>query len=197
MTLQTILAEKLAERDFSELARELGYSSADKLISRTNKVINSAYLGLDSGGFDFRYSTPELIKRLCTTLGIPALLCDKVIAEVQAELSAKRSQFKPYIFVETGFKRTSQSVLVLAALQNRRYIEIPQNIQSLSLNDQVGAVQALITHSYRKHPSLELWGDVQQYVYFYDEQTVITFSTAGVVLDVVTEYFYPTATLKI
>lgn len=197
MTLQRLFKERLAVIEDKELSKRLGYRTTAKVMVRVDEIINSRYLGLDKSGFDLRYSTPELVRKLAEVLSIPALLCDTVIEEIQAELLAENNKFSPYIFIETDFKRKSEPVFMLAALQSQRYLPIEEKTQSLSLNEQLDVVSQQIKVHYQQQTSLKLWGEIQKYVFNYNESSALQFSTKGELLEAVEDYVYSKATLTI
>jgi len=112
MSLQQLFEAHIVERSPQIIAKQLGYCTTDKITARIESMINNRYLDLDKSGFDLRYSTPNLIRKLAEIFDIPSLVCDKVIEEIEVELLAKRKRFKPYIFIETDFKRASPPVLL-------------------------------------------------------------------------------------
>jgi len=108
-----------------------------------------------------------------------------------------KSEFKPYIFIETGFKRTSQPVFILATLQSNRFLVVDEAIWEQPLNDQLEPVQEQIKEHYRQQPVIDMWGEVKQYVYYYGENLVLIFSTTGQLSSTKMDYFYSKATLSI
>jgi len=86
MFLQALIIENLANRDINEVARQLGYKTPEKVSARIKAITDSPCLALDKSSFDFRYSTPELIRKLCEILGIPDYLCNKIISETEAPI---------------------------------------------------------------------------------------------------------------
>jgi hypothetical protein len=196
MSLQYIIKNKLKSFDINKLAKALGYSSTQKLSERIEIVTNSDTLSLDSSHFDFHYSAPEFIRKLCEALTIPLTLCNKIIAEIEAKLQIKKFRFKSRLFVETNFKRKSEPIFALAALNGRRYLPV-EGFQGIDLNDQLKYIRRLIQSHYADQTVLEMWGNISQYVYFYDEKTIIIFSTSGEVIDSVEEYFTPQATMSL
>jgi len=197
MSLQKLFKERLDAHSPEAISKLLGYSSVKKIMPRIESMINSRYLDLDKGGFDLRYSTPKLISKLASVLDIPTLVCDKVIDEINAELQAKSRRFKPYIFIETNFKRTSQPVFALAVLQGNRFLAVEEVAGALSLNDQLKQVQEQIKAHYLREPIIDMWGEVKQYVYYYEEDLALVFSTNGQLLQATNEYFYSKATLSL
>ncbi len=197
MSLQKLIAQRLAATDLPTICAQLGYSSTDKASKRIEEIISSPVLCLDKSGFDFHYGTPEFIRKLCSLLKIPTLLSNQVIDEIHASLATTKARFIPRLFIETNFKRRNEPIFSLAAMENRRYIAIDSIIQDLPLNDQIDEVQKLIAIHYATQPSLPLWGEVQQYVYFYDAKTIIIFSPTCEIIDVVNEYSFSKTTLSI
>jgi hypothetical protein len=196
MSLQYLIKSKLKLFNINELAKALGYSSINKLLERIDTVVKSDTLSLDNSHYDFHYSTPEFIRKLCDMLTIPSNLCDKIMAEIEAKIQIKKFRFKSCLFVETNFKRKSEPIFALAALNGRRYLPV-EGFQGIALNDQLKYIQRLIKSHYAEQPELEMWGKISQYVYYYDEKTIIIFSTSGEIIDSVEKYSTSTATMSL
>jgi hypothetical protein len=112
-------------------------------------------------------------------------------------MTLQTRKYKPQLFIETNFKRTSEPIHVLAALQHTRYIAIESAVQSLPLNAQLDQIQSIVKAHYQQQSTLPLWGDIEHYVYFYDQYAIIILSTQGEVVDTVTDYGVSRATLRI
>lgn len=125
------------------------------------------------------------------------MIFDTVIEGIQADLLAKGQKFKPYIFIETDFKRKNEPVFMLAALQHQRYLPIEEKTQSLSLNEQLDVIGEKIKVHYQQQTCLKLWGEIQKYVFNYNESSALQFSTKGELLEAVEDYVYSKATLTI
>jgi hypothetical protein len=197
MTLQALIQDELPKCDMQMIAKKLGYSSVSKLSKRIQSTIESPFLGLDTSNFDFHYGSKEFIKQLCAALAIPAILCEKVIAETMALLENRKQRFVPYIFIDTAFKRENQPIHILAALESARYIDLGESFFDLSLNDQLEKVQSLIKSHFSLTPSLVVWGDVKRYIFFYDEHVILVISPQGELLDARDQYLLPRATLEL
>ena len=184
MSLQSLFTKELATRDINEVAKQLGYNarSYEKVSARINTIINSPYLALDKSGFDFRYSTPELIRKLCAIFDIPAFLCNKIIGDIEEYLLLQQSKFKPYIFIETNFQRKGQPIFALAVLESTRYISLDSTLNNVSLNEILDPVKKLVKSHYQNQSEPLIWGKIEHYVFYYDEQTVIILSPTGKVL---------------
>jgi hypothetical protein len=188
MSLQTVLKNKLSETDIAWLAKQMGYGTVDKLQAKITLTVESQYLGLDKSTYDFVYTQPEFIRKLSLVLDINSLFSNVIINEIQVELTRQKEKFTPYIFIETNFKRTTQSVMFLAAHQSMTYIEIDKAIGILTLNQQLSHIQNLVTRHFQEHPHIPVWGEVKHYIYVYDEKLVLKLSPSGEIVDVVTDY---------
>lgn len=136
--------------------------------------------------------------KLAEILGIPDLVCKHIITEIQAELLAKSQQYPSYIFVETNFKRQSQPIMMLGAMQHLRRFRVSNELIELSLNQQLPAIQQIVIQHYADSKGkLKVWGKIQSYVYFYAEDLMIEFSPKGEFITASKEYFTSQATLKI
>ena len=196
MYLQELITENLATRDINDVARKLGYKTPEKVAARIRAITASPCLALDKSGFDFRYSTPELIRKLCEILDIPEVLYNKIISETEAYLLQKQQKFKPYIYIETNFHRKSEPIFALAVLERTRYISIDPSLHGLPLNELLDHVKKLVKSHYLQQSSLSLWGEIKQYVFFCDEHTVIVLSTTGDVIHALPSYIRSRALLK-
>ena len=196
MYLQTLIIENLATRDINDVIRQLGYKTPEKVSGRIKDITSSPCLALDKSSFDFRYSAPEFIRKLCEILDIPEDLYTKIINETEANLLHQSQKFKPYIYIETNFQRKSQPIFALAVLESTRYILIEPTLQNLPLNELLDHVKELVKSHYQNQSDPLIWGKIEQYVFFYDEQTVIILSPKGNVIDAVLSYIRSRAILK-
>ena len=192
MTLQTLIKEKIVDKGSVKVAKKLGYSNTKKFEERVQSVIESSYLALDKSGYDFHYSTAQFIRKLSDVLEIPELFYNKVIGEINAQLLLD-SQKKPYFFLETNFKRDSQPTFMLSVMQSTRYLQIDEKILKLSLNEQLNKLTEYIKVHNLRQPRLELWGKIESYAYFYDDETIFIFSTSGELLGAQSKYSYSRA----
>lgn len=116
--VESIGSEKILE--------SLGYqNTSHKHSTRLQKVIESDTLGLDEAYFDFKYSNSDYILKLAEICDISINEAKQFIVATTDKLTEKKQAFKPYVFVNTGFKRTSQPIFALALLEHRRYINFP------------------------------------------------------------------------
>jgi hypothetical protein len=197
MSLQIVLKNKLSETDIAWLAKQMGYGTVDKLQAKITLTVESQYLGLDKSTYDFVYTQPEFIRKLSLVLDINSLFFNAIINEIQVELTRQKEKFTPYIFIETNFKRTTQSVFSLAFCESMRYIAIDKAIGILTLNQQLSHIQNLVIRHFQEHPHIFIWGEVKHYIYFYDEKLVLKLSPSGSIVDAVTNYNTARAVLSL
>jgi len=178
----------------------MGYSSRNlvKAAARIHKVITDDHLGLDGGGYDFKYTNTEFVLKLCGVLGLDSADCSGQVDAIVAELDEYRHRYHPWLFVDTNFKRTSQPIFALAFMEGKRRVYLSKDLVVLPMDKQVDQVGRLIRQHYQKSGGkLDLWGPIQHYKYFYDTDKFITFDTSGVVVDTGDAEAPPSATLTI
>jgi len=195
--LQVIIHKKLLTVDLKELSHSLGYRGSDKFKNRLTAMFGNEYFGLDSSYYDFKFSSEEFVRQLCNYLSIPSLLVDKVFVEIKAELEKQKHASKAFVFIDTDFKRKSEPVAVLSAMQNKRYLTIDDAVAVKPLDKQLQGIQEIVTAHYQTHPILDLWGQVQRYAYFYQADYIVVFSVTGEILDVTNDYPLSVATLRL
>ena len=167
-------ADLIVQVNESEYSREailkkMGYykPSATNL-ERLQKVLNSPTLGLDVGGYDLRYQSHEFVHELCRALELPLDECDANIARIKRQTDDDRASFKPFLWVDTDFKRENQRVFVLAALESRRYLGFPRWLLRLTPEQQLVQAQELVQEHMREtEGELLIWGTIKRYWFFY------------------------------
>ncbi len=154
-----------------------------KAIKRIQDVINDECLGLNFGRYDFKYNDMEFLYALCRTVNIDISNHINEIREIQSELYDRRPQWKPFIFVDTGFIRKSQPIFILAFLESSRNIYLEFETTKLTLPEQIETVKSIIKEHYTKNnKELYMWGEIQQYRFCYQEGKAIIMSPDGDVL---------------
>ncbi len=108
-------ADLIVQVNESEWSREsilkkMGYHKPSATnLERLQKVLSSPTLGLDVGGYDLRYQSHEFVHELCRALELPLDECDANIARIKRQAEDDRAAFKPYLWVDTDFKRKCYS----------------------------------------------------------------------------------------
>ncbi|NTV13138.1 MAG: hypothetical protein HGA96_04285 [Desulfobulbaceae bacterium] len=150
MTIFELLKKKLIGRDLNALAGELGYGNREKGAQRIQRLLESDNLGVDQSGYDFKYSSKELLLKLCELLDMDQRFYEEGWRLIQAELLIEEQRFKPYIFIETGFKRDGESVSTLGYASRKRYIRIDDEIGRLPLRQQLPLVKEFVRSHYAR-----------------------------------------------
>ncbi len=114
MNLQHELQLKTANTPLTNIALLMGYSKkhADKASHRIQNVIDDPDLGLDAGLFDLKYSDEEFLKNLCEVLGLDTEMASREIKMISDDAFEIRTRYKPWIWVDTGFKRVNQPLFL-------------------------------------------------------------------------------------
>jgi len=197
MSLQTLIKTKIAHKGIEATAKLLGYSaSSPKFKLRVQQLIESPYLGLDQSHYDFKYDSSTFVKKLSEALDIPEHLYSTVIDETHKALALENEKMT-HFFLETNFKRKNQPVFVLCAVQSNRFLSVDKDISNLPLNDQLEKLSCLIQRHNKESPSLQIWGTIVSYVYFYTDDTILIFSTSGELLESRPSYEYSRGTLSL
>lgn len=182
MQLYQLISRKLSGRALDQIALSMGYSThrLPAATARIQAVSSSETLALETSAYDYRYSGQEFVAKLCEQLSIDASFAAAEIARISAQLSARKLAFPGFLFVETYFRRTSQPIFVLAALESRRRIYIEAAIRDLALEDQIPRLKPIIEQHYQQHAGLlPLWGRIAEYKYVYAKDRQLIFDTTG------------------
>jgi len=182
MNLQQDLNQKASQCSLKELAQFMGYQpkKVKKAVKRIEDVLSDEHLGLNSSLFDFKYVNKEFLNKLCSVLNLDISQYQACLDAIEQSMELKNKGFKSYVFVDTKFKRTNESILILSALESRRYIKIDWDIRKLAFEDQIPLISELIKQHYEQAGGrLKIWGEIQQYAFFYGEGEAIVFKPGG------------------
>lgn len=165
----------------SELAARMGYNRVDeKLLARFDAVLNDELLGLDGSGFDFRYSRDAFLVALCDALHIDPALRESERARIHALVNHRNTAFRPRLFVDTGFKRCSEPIVVLGLTESKRWLGFERAFVDHDLSEQFTLASRRVVAHYRDSGgSLPIWGAIRRYLFEYAQDAVLIFDTAG------------------
>jgi len=189
MDLQQELRLRAANISRDDLLHLLGYRRlTPKHRQRLFSVLNEPWLGLRRSAFDFRYGDHAFILALADVLGINVQLAKTQLQVIRSDLYALESEFVPYIWVDTGFKRTTQPIFALAFCEPQRTIRL--NEQDLALYRKMNMPQRvqLISRTVKAHHQMHqdrlgIWGVIQRYVYHYEQSRALILLPNGEVLE--------------
>ncbi|MEX1196326.1 MAG: hypothetical protein WEB57_00500 [Pseudohongiellaceae bacterium] len=166
-SLQHRIGEGVAHRGDDVVLSVMGYRRPDdRNRRRLRAVISDPDLGLGSSHFDFRFSGFEFATRLFRVLALDDLLPQ--LQAIRQRIDEDNAAFKPYLFVDTGFRRKSQPVFVLAAMEHYRYLHFEKAFWRLPTNQQLRCASDRVRdHFAESGGELSIWGVVQRYWFFY------------------------------
>jgi hypothetical protein len=185
MKLKRELRLKLLHSSLFEIALMMGYNrhSAVSTVKRIEHALKDNCLGLDTGKYDFKYSNEEFLFRLMSTLGLDVTNYEADLKSLAALREDKKNRYKSFVYIDTGFKRTTEPIFALALCEGQRRIYLDYDVRARPLYEQVEYVQSLIKkHNRDKHGNLGIWGDIQRYIFFYASGSKLSISTDGVIL---------------
>lgn len=178
------LRSKAAAVPADVLLKKMGYRKPGAAArDRLSKVLADPDLGLEQGGYDFRYDSKAFVSALCLAVGIANKDAQSAIATITAELAEDAAAFKPYLFVDTAFRRRNEPLVAMAVLESNRYVPLPQRFWRLPLEKQLVQVSEEVRqHMARTAGKLLLWGGIQRYFYFFAEGHAMEIAVDGEVL---------------
>lgn len=201
MQFQQQLRQALAEIPEDQILEQLGYINPKKLqFDRLNAVIFETNLGLDGSFYDMHYSQEAFILNLAEQLGIDSVFAQEVIEKAKARVTEDKVAFKPYLFVDTGFKRDSQPIFALAAAEPLRYIAFARDFHKQKLSDQLLIIhQTIQQHMEDTNGHLSIWGYIRRYFFVFDIGKSLEITPSGTIVGVNTDFSQSVArtTLKL
>jgi len=177
------IKEKHATLSTQDLARQMGYVNVAKGVTRIEKTVNDPYLGLASGGYDGVFDSHAFIRKLLEVMEINDEECARDLREIEEIVNDDQYGHQPWIFVETGFKRTSEPIICLAFIEHMRRIPIGKDIKRLPRDRQL----ARLSQEIRRHQEslqetdgkISLWGKPTKYICHINENDTVEMTTDG------------------
>lgn len=199
MELRNILKEKLEAMDLLALAKKVGYGDAKKGKNRIVSLVDKDYFGLcDNGCYDLVHSNSSLLKSLCKALEINNILYEKTCYAIELlKEDIKKSNYR-HIYIHTDFKRKSEPIFALAALECKRRLYNLNFLRGFTLEHQIKEVAQVVKEHYINNiGKLEFWGNIKNYVYHYDaKKEPIIFDIEGKIVNKVIYESSATMSLK-
>ena len=175
------LVLRAAAMPHDEILKAMGYQKPTSAnLERLQNVLDDPEFGLSDGGFDFKYCSEGFLRAMCVVTGMDMALIDQRICRIKKYLEEEREAFKPYLWVDTGFKRTSQPIFALAVCEHRRYLDFPKGFWRLSIDRQLGRAQCRVReHVYETGGELGIWGHITQYWFYYKKNAAYLLALNG------------------
>ncbi len=182
--LQQQLQQALQGRDTGAVLRQLGYTADNQAaLTRLLATVESEHYGLDQSRFDFRYSGADFLRALARVLDLDPEPVAAEIDRVQTFLKDNATAFRPYIWVNTHFRRTTQPLFALAACEPQRYLGLDWQLPRQPMEKQLVKVrQCIAEHWADTQGDLGIWGTIQEYWYFWQPRRAVRLSPEGNVL---------------
>ena len=160
-----------AQHSESEILKGMGYSQpSEKNLKRLRSTLSSPNSMLDTPGYDFRYDQSQFLHALCEFLGLCRPEVEQHIAKVKARLDSIANAFKPFVWVDTDFKRKSEPLAVLAMIESQRYIHFPDDFYLHSLEVQLDlAGERAALYYEQTEGELPLWGRIERFRFYVAE----------------------------
>ena len=187
MKLQQELALRAAHVGEVELLQLMGYRHPSlKNRQRLKAVVADPILGLRSSAFDFRFSSDAFVKALADALGLDKEFVSLELDTIRQQIEADENRFIPRIWVETGFKRSTQPIFALAASEHQREIYLsPEELtqfDNASMPERVQMMSERVRQHYQEHSGrLGIWGFIQHYEAHLDPEVVLKLLPDGTV----------------
>lgn len=199
MKLQEQIELKLAHTPLTDIAAMMGYgkNGRHKAALRIADLMKSDDLGIGSGSYDFKYSAVEFAEQLCKLLAIPATEYMPAIEQIKKELQIRNRTYKPWLFVDTNFKRTSQPVFVLAALEKLRQLPLTIVAEENDATIVKKAQQKVVHHFGENGGTLQIWGDICRYTLYLSAGEQIAISPQGLILKQINGFRFSHASMSI
>ena len=190
MQFQQQLRQAIANTPEDQILKELGYINPKKLqFDRLYVVLHEVNLGLDGSFYDLNYSQEAFILKLAEQIGIDPVLTQEVIDKAKAQIMADKSAFKPYLFVDTGFKRENQPIFILAAVESNRYIAFERDFHKQKLSEQLLIIyQTIQQHMEDTGGHLAVWGYIRRYFFVFDIGQSLEITPSGNIVAVNTDF---------
>lgn len=135
---------------------------------RLQCVLESPDMGLEKGGYDYRYSSKEFVRAIGIAVGMERLAIELYIDKLERRIVDELAAFKPYLWVDTHFKRNNQPVFMLSALNHQRYLHFAPGFWRYAFAHQLETAQSRVRlHMSETGGELGTWGCIQQYLFYY------------------------------
>lgn len=183
MTLHETIQRTLKQQDIYSLIQKMGYQDTVKPLQRIHNLLEDPELGLDDSNYDFKYSSQEFLVKLCESAGLSERSYLPNINSIKSEIKRRRSSFKSYVFIDTEFKRTTESIIAIACMQANQYFSLDYSIRKRPKSEQLSHVLKFInTHYQESSGRLPLFGGIKRYWFYYENNKAYKISTDGIVL---------------
>ena len=126
--MREIIKSRLQLISKEAVIKQMGYDSKKRGLESLDKFLTTdLYSWLHSGNYDFKYAPLEFFKTLCKIVDISDEDIERELQNCKIFDKELNKIKQCYIFINTNFKRTTESVWLLMGFQNRRRIDIDKD----------------------------------------------------------------------
>jgi len=178
---KTDLVLRVAQMPPDEILRAMGYQKPTSAnLERLKSVVEDPEFGLNDAGFDFKFSSEDFLRTLCSVVGSDPALTERRISSLVQYIHEENAAFKPFIWVDTGFTRKGQPLFALAACEQQRYLSFSKGFWRRPLSKQLSLAQCRIReHFFETGGELGIWGEVEQYWFYYEKDAAYLLARNG------------------
>jgi len=183
-----------AARDYeprAQLIRKLGYHNPRKGEQALQKFLNAGSLEkwLQSSLFDFVHAPVTFVRKLAQILDLDSPRLEREIEAIQDREVRKIRMPRPWIFVETHFRRRGEPILILAMLEGKRRIALQkEQVFERPLPEVLGLVSRIVREHYAQSGGkLPIWGSIDEYHYHHPDGVVYRFDPQGALIERIQE----------
>ncbi len=181
------LKKAIQNENLELLSKKVGYSNQAKFEKSLNTLLesDSIHSFFYKGHYDLLYTAQDFFSHLALALGFDKEEVNQVLASF-GDYEKEIEKFKDaYIFVNTNFKRKSQPIFALAALESKRRLSLfdLEILLYKNRDELIEIFRGMVKNHYKKTKGkLHTWGDIADYqIHLQDE--VIILDPEGNVLD--------------
>lgn len=185
--LQHELALRAAHIDHADLLRLMGYRKpCYRQHQRLQAVLRDPMLGLRNSHFDFKHISRSFVQALGATLGMDAERVEQGLRLIREQIDREDSRYVPTIFVDTGFRRSTQPIFALGVCEHQRHLRLDKATfevyHNATVAEQVRMIGEFVKAHYREHRGrLGIWGAIQYYLYYFEPTKVLVMRPDGTV----------------
>ena len=183
MNLLYTIKQTLEQTNHDELLRTMGYHNLKAGHKTLQKFLETddIYLFLKNGSFDMKYNSEAFLKALLKALDLTSVGKDE-LKQYNKRLDAIRAmRNRPYIFIDTHFKRANQPIFSLAFMEGRRNIGIDKELLVFKSESEILEIIGSIVknHYISSDGKLPLWGKIFTYIYHNTDSKKFIFNPDG------------------
>jgi len=155
-----------------EISKKLGYASAKKGLAAIDNFLK---YDLNSGFYDFKYTSKHFFIELCKILEIQDIKVKVEFHNLERYVK-ELDRFKgSNIFIDTGFKRESQPIFILAICEGQRILKPPIKELLYKTDEEIIMIISKFVkkHFNRVNEKIGIWGNAKHYVFEFNDEKYI------------------------